>query len=358
MKLDVPIPPGAAARAHRVAMAAFASHRPAPRRRNYWRPAIALAVVAAAVGVLASPPGHSVIHAIREAVGVKKAQKELFSLPAPGRLLVNSPRGPWVVEENGSKRLLGPYREASWSPFGRFVVALKGDELVTMEPNGNVHWTLARPGVRSPRWGGLHANTRIAYVARDGLRVVAGDGTGDRLLAPGEKGPLAWRPGYLSQLAYVSASEVRLQDTDSNRMLWRANRGPAEPVLRLDWSADGSRLLVLWAHRLLVLDARGRVVSQRDGDFLDATFVGTTKQLAVLDGPGDVILGGRNFFETAGLRQLLSSADGTWLLVTRPTADQWVFVRARPPHTIRAYSQITRQFGTGKFPAVAGWVAK
>src|SRR5438034_20663 len=81
--------------------------------------------VAALAGVLASPPGRSVIQSIREAVGVKKTQHELFSLPAPGRLLVNSSRGAWVVEQNGSKRLLGPYREASWSPFGRFVVALK-----------------------------------------------------------------------------------------------------------------------------------------------------------------------------------------------------------------------------------------
>ncbi len=75
----------------------------------------------------------------------------------------------------------------------------------------------------------------------------------------------------------------------------------------------------------------------------------------MLDAPGDVVLGGRNFFEAAGLRQLASSPDGTWLLVTRPAADQWVFVRACPPHTIRAVSGITRQLGGGRLPTVSGW---
>jgi hypothetical protein len=360
VKLEVPIPPGAEDRAHRVAMAAFASHRPAPPSRNYWRPAFALAVVTAAVGVLASPPGRSVIHAIREAVGVKKAQKELFSLPAPGRLLVNSTRGAWVVQQNGSKRLLGPYREASWSPFGRFVVAVRGDELVTMEPNGSVHWTLTEQGVRSPRWGGLKENTRIAYLARDGLHVVAGDGSNDRLMAT-ETGPLAWRPGFLSELAYVSAREVQLEDTEPGRVQvpWRASLGPNQPVLRIAWSADGTRLLVVSAHGFVVLDAAGKRVTEQPGSFRDATFVGRTHQVATLSARGDIVIFGKQvLFHSPGLRQVVSSPDGRWLLLTWPAANQWVFVRVAAPHTIRAYSGITRQFGMGKFPVVAGWVGK
>ena len=149
-----------------MAMAAFSARKPTPRRRSYWKPVVAVVVVAAVAGVLASPPGRSVIHAIREAVGVKNAQRELFSLPAPGRVLVNSRSGPWVVEQNGSKRLLGRYTEASWSPFGRFVVAVKNRyELVTMEPNGSVHWTSAAPAVHLPSWGGTHTDTRIAYLS-------------------------------------------------------------------------------------------------------------------------------------------------------------------------------------------------
>ena len=60
---------------------------------------------------------------IREVVGVEESAPALFSLPASGQLLVTADSGAWVVDEDGSKRLLGGYREASWSPFGRFVVA-------------------------------------------------------------------------------------------------------------------------------------------------------------------------------------------------------------------------------------------
>jgi hypothetical protein len=356
VNLEVPIPPGAEERAHRVVMAAYASHRPSPPRRTYWRAAIVVAAVAVLAGVLTSPPGRSVIHAIREAVGVKKTQHELFSLPAPGRLLVQSSRGPWVVQQNGTRRLLGQYREASWSPFGRFVVGAKADELVTLEPNGTVHWTLARPGVRSPRWGGLRTDTRIAYSSRDGLRVVAGDSSGDRLLVRGNHGPFAWRPDRLAQLAYVSRGEVRLEDTDSGRVLWRASRGSSEPVRRIGWSADGSRLLVVSEHGVLVLDDAGRVVARVPGSFLDATFVGPTAGLAVLTSGGDVRVAGRVVFHAAGLRQLVSSSDGRWLLLTWPGANQWVFVRVAAPHTIRAYSAVARQFGGGSFPTVSGWV--
>jgi hypothetical protein len=361
---DVAIPEGAEERAHGVAMAAFAERRPSPRERNLWRPAVVVVAVAALAGVLASPPGRSVIQSIREAVGVKKTQHELFSLPAPGRILVDSSGGPWVVDANGSRRRLGSYREASWSPFGRFVVAARANELVTLDPMGGVHWTLGRPAVRFPRWGGLHANTRIAYVDRTGLRVVAGDGTGDRLLAPAETGPFAWRPGVLSQLAYVSASEVRLEDVDSGRVLWRANRGLNEPVRRIAWSADGTRLLVVTAHGLRVYDSHGRVVSRDDTSSaaanVDATFVGQTHEVAVLRNGTDVFLlrTRLTLFRAGGLRRVVSSPDGRWLLLSWPAADQWVFVGVQAPHRIRAFSGITRQFGGGAFPTVSGWIGK
>lgn len=356
MNLEVPIPAGAEERGRRVVMAAYASHPPAPRKRTYWRPAIAIAVVAAFAGILASPPGRSVINSIRETIGVKKAQRELFSVPAPGRLLVQSPRGAWVVQQDGSKRLLGPYRAASWSPFGRFVVAARANELVALEPNGTVHWTLARPGVRSPRWGGLRTDTRIAYDSRAGLRVVAGDSSGDRLLLRAQHGPFAWRPGRLAQLAYVNASEVRLEDTDSGRVLWRARRGSNEPVRRIVWSADGTRLLVVAAHELRVLDDHGQVVARVPGSFLDATFVGATPGLAVLTTRGDVRVESTLLFHATGLRELVSSPDGRWLLATWPGANQWVFVRTAAPHSIRAYAGIAHQFGGGSFPLVSGWI--
>lgn len=359
MNLDVPIPTGAEERAHRVVIGAFASHRPAPQRRTYWRPAVVVAVVAAVAGILASPPGRSVIHAIREAVGVKKAQRELFSLPASGRLLVQSPRGPWVVEQSGSKRLLGPYREASWSPFGRFVVARRGDELVTMAPDGKLHWTLARPALRLPAWGGRHADTRIAYLTRRNLHVVAGDGTGDRMRCADSLAPVvpAWQPGSLSTLAFAAGDgRVYVYDTTTCRLILRTPPGAAPT--RLQWSSDAKLLLVAGRAGIRIYDAFGRLVHGALGPVIDATFVGKGHELGEVEANGDVRVGDRVVFHAAGLREIVSSPDGRWLLLTWPAANQWVFVRAEAPHTIRAVSGITRQFGGGRFPTVSGWIGK
>jgi len=355
VRFDVPIPPGAAERAHRVAMAAFAERRPTPKRRSYWRPAIVIAVVAALAGILASPPGRSVIRSIREAVGVENAKQELFSLPAPGRLLVESPRGPWIVTADGSRRLLGDYREASWSPFGRFVAGARSNELVALDPEGGVRWTIARPGVRAPRWGGLHDDTRVAYLARDGLHVVAGDGTGDRLLAPGKQGPFAWRPGALAELLVAAPGGLRLEDTDSGRVLWHVATAPAQ---RIAWSADGGRVFVVTPRGLRVYDPTGRLVIRDAGPVRDATFVGAGHRIAVLRPDGAVVLLGatKPIFRAAGLRRVVSAPDGRRLLLTWPAADQWVFVRVAAPHTLDAVSGIARQFGGGRFPDVSGWV--
>src|SRR5207249_10763758 len=93
-----------------------------PRRhaRELGFAAAAVALVAAAV----TPPGRSVVNSIRDAVGrekvvgVQNAKQELVRLPAPGVLLVQSRRGAWIVRRDGSRRLLGPYRYAAWSPRG------------------------------------------------------------------------------------------------------------------------------------------------------------------------------------------------------------------------------------------------
>jgi hypothetical protein len=364
-RLDsVPIPDGAEERAHRVAMSAFSERKPTPRRRTYWRPAIAVVAAAAVAGVLASPPGRSVIQSIREAVGVKHAAPALFQLPAPGRLLVNSAHGPWVVEQGGSKRLLGAYREASWSPFGRFVVALRNDELVTMEPNGKVHWTLARPGLSVPAWGGKHSDTRIAYLTRHNLHVVAGDGTGDAMKCADGLAPVApaWRPGSLSVLAFAAPNgRVQVYDVSNCRLILRTPPGPLP--MKLEWSSDGKLLLVVSSH-VQLYDAHGRLVVGDDpaggSPDLDATFVGASETVVVLRTTGLVFrLGdGRSIFRGTGLRRLVSSPDGHWLLLTWPAANQWVFVRVQAPHRIRAFSGITRQFGGGAFPSVSGWIGK
>jgi hypothetical protein len=63
-------------------------------------------------------------------------------------------------------------------------------------------------------------------------------------------------------------------------------------------------------------------------------------------------------FRASGLRQIVSSPDGLWLLLSWPAANQWVFVRVQDGHAIRAFAGITRRFGGGAFPAVSGWIGK
>ena len=357
---------GAEERAWRVIEAAFAERSPAHARHpRALRAALALAVAAAGIAALATPPGRAVVEHVREAVGVERAQPALFSLPSSGRLLVSSDAGAWIVQPDGSRRLLGKYASATWSPHGLYVAATRADELAALEPDGGVRWSLARPAVLFPRWTGTPTDTRIAYFDRTGLRVVAGDGTGDRLIAPAATGPAAWRPGPRRELAYVSAREVRVQDADSGRVVWRAGRGPAEAVNSLSWSTDGSRLLVLAPHALRVYDARGRLVARDDPSdgAVDAAaaFIPGTRRIAVISVHGaqsDVFLlrSGRLLFRGTGVFEgLAPSPDGRWLLVGWPTADQWVFIGTGSRRRIRAVSNVSGQFRSASFPRLEGW---
>ena len=360
--IEIPGEHEARARAWRVLAASFSQRQPVERRARMLRPAIAVAIAVAAIAAVVSPPGRAVLDEIREVVGVERAQPALFSLPTPGRLLVTSDAGVWVVQQDGSKRLLGPYREASWSPLGRFVVAAGENELAALEPDGDVRWTLARPRVRFPRWTGSATDTRIAYVDRTGIRVVAGDGTGDRSLVRDVRGPLAWRPGSGYVLAYATPRHVLVVDTTSGRTLARVTR-PSGPVTAIEWSSDGRRLLVLSAHHLRVYDDRGRLVDQEDPaegwPAVAATFRPGVGGVAVARVHGSqssaYILGGRDLFNGTGVFEgLVWAPDARWLLVTWATADQWVFVRA-DGRRIRAVSNVSEQFRSRSFPTVEGW---
>jgi hypothetical protein len=314
-RIEIPGEHESRERAWIVLESAFAE-RPAAGRRTYMlRPALAIAIVVAALAAVLSPPGRAVLDDLRHVVGVERAQPALFSLPSDGRLLVASDAGVWVVQRDGSKRLLGPYREASWSPFGRFVVAARENELAAVEPDGGVRWTLARPGVRSPRWGGTATDTRIAYVDRTGLRVVAGDGTNDRLVVAGYRGRFAWRSSNGFVLAYASRpNRVTLYDAAEGRVLARSAPGRIE------------------AHEPAVIRRRGTA--------------------------REVIVDGRVVFRAVGLlRRPTASPDGRWLLVAWPAADQWVFVRANGTG-IRAVANVSEQFRSREFPRVEGWCCR
>lgn len=199
-------------RAWQVISRAYLEHEPQPVARSYRRPlvlAVALVAVGTLIGVAVSPAGSSIVHSVREAVGISKAAPALTRLPTAGQLLVSSDEGPWIVQPDGSKRLLGDYEQASWSPHGLFVAVTEKHELLAVDPHGTVRWSLARPGTISlPRWS--PDGYRIAYLDRSTLRVVNGDGTDDRRFAGAvaHVAP-AWQPNPHNRhiFAFVSSSK-------------------------------------------------------------------------------------------------------------------------------------------------------
>ena len=175
-------------------------------------------------------------------------------------MLVNAPDGAWVVSADGSKRFLNDYRDAAWSPHRLYLAAVRGNQLVAMEPNGKVHWKLARRGaVHDPQWS--YEGFRIGYFAGRELRVVNGDGTGDRLLTPdARRGVLAWQPDTHT-LAFVNrAGSIVVRDVDLPRSVAVTERNGASTVIvnrrtlfsgagtisGVAWSPDSRWLLLNW----------------------------------------------------------------------------------------------------------------
>ena len=363
-RIPVPDEEPARERAHKVVLTAFAGREPVRRPSQARRVALGVGVAALAVALaVASPPGMAVVDRVREVVAVERTAPALFSLPAPGRLLVASDAGVWVVDADGRKRLLAGYREASWSPFGRFLVATGANELAALEPDGGVRWTLSRPGVRHARWGGTEVDTRIAYLSRSELRVVAGDGTGDRAVGHALAVAPAWRPGAGHVLTYVDRSNrVVTRDLVTGRVLWRV--GGRGGVAALEWSGDGRRLNVRRGRRIDVLTRDGRAwTGLRAPDLAvvgSAIRPGSHAWAAALNerGRSEVLVvgepGGRIFAGRGSVTDLAWSPDGRWLLIARPDADQWVLVRS-DGGSIRSVSRIAQQFRSRSFPRLEGW---
>ena len=115
-------------------------------------------------------------------------------------------------------------------------------------------------------------------------------------------------------------------------------------------------------HRIRVYDRLGHVVEQDDPSDAtfdrDAAFVARTPELVAIraTGLGSRVFSlatGRTYFSGSGvLRQLASSPDGRWLLVSWPTANQWVFVHLHP-RKIVGVARITQQFG--RDARIEGW---
>jgi hypothetical protein len=374
MLRDSAAPDEAAARERAWENVAAAFEQRPVRPRVARRAPVAVAAAVAALAVALSPPGDAVADWVRDAVGLKPkapaAQMPAAGrLPSGGRLLVTAGGAVWLVDRDGSRRRLGAWSGASWSPRGLFVVVWRGRRLAALDPRGHVRWSFEAPRpVTDAQWS--PSGFRIAYRSGQDLRVVGGDGNDDRVLDPGTFRPMAWRPGVREHvLAYSSGGHVDIVDTDRGARLARIQlpqvAGP------LAWSADGRRLFVNLGRSLGIYDARGRRTGRirMPGRVTVTTFVpargGAEVAVARRDpatGRSDVALMGvdsapRVLFSADGrFTRLRFSPTGSWLLVAWPDADQWVFIRpgATAAARVLASPAVSARFGVSGFPQVSG----
>jgi len=377
-------PPGEAAaqrRSWQLARAAFDEREPTPWPQRNARGLLLAAAVVGVVAAVLSPQGRAVISDVRDAlatekvVGVPEARPALFSLPAEGRLLATAPTGPWIVGADGSKRRLGDYDAASWSPRGQHVVASTRSRLVALTPRGKVRWSLARPRVHDARWS--PSGFRVAYLSGANLRILAGDGGDDSRVGTALAVAPAWRPVEEHVLAYVDRDQnLTVVETDAARTLWSAAIGPGP--LQLEWSADGRRLLAVTStgggrFTVTVDDEGGRRLQSLSfpGRFADAAFAPDDHRIALVRQragrselllvDGDVLRRQQPVFDGAGrFSDIAWSPGGRWLVLGWESADQWLFIRSADVEKIKAVSSLAKQFdpagtGAGAFPRIEGW---
>ncbi|HEX7058425.1 MAG TPA: hypothetical protein VF176_01055 [Solirubrobacterales bacterium] len=388
---ETPIPREAEAERRGLLMASEVfAQRQTPRRQAFPRLALAVGISALLMGILLSPAGAAVRDWVRNVftTGVPDAERALTEVPGGGRLLVQSQAGPWVVQPDGSRRLLGQYGDATWSPHGLFVAATAGSTLSALEPDGTPRWSIsAASAIADPRWS--PSGVRIAYRTGRELRVVNADGTEDRAVDPDVAfAPPAWVPSGLHLLAYVDGKRrLRMVDTDSGELAASALAIPG--TLGLAWSPDGS-LLLEWTERGLWLRAVSsdklsqrietgpprRVPLPRNAAVRAAAFSPRDRTIAALlrlparpaGGPHSEVIavdpdGGprrRPFAVSGELSDLTWSPDGSRLLVSWPDADQWLFLSLRRAGRIQAVEGIASVFSPGHsgrapFPKIDSW---
>ena len=391
--VQVPVPSEAERRGLAVVEAAYAEREGGERGgfEGRWplpRLALALGIATLLMALLLSPAGAAVRDWVGDVVDTSTPPPEpvLSEIPGGGQLLVQSASGPWVVQPDGSRRLLGDYEEATWSPRGLFVAVAKGRTLTAVEPDGTPRWSIDAPRrVADPRWS--PSGYRIAYRSGTSLRVIAGDGTGGRLLDSTAYIAPSWSPKGDPRLAHVSEDGMlRIVNSESGEVL------AAAPALRrireMEWGADGRAILeasqgalrlrsvrtrklpsgpALGEGRLLpvaagltVVDAalspRRQVVAAVFTRWRDSG----TRSSVVVFGP-DAEKPRRLLTVPGSLGQVAWSPDGRRLLVAWPPADQWLFLPAGRGQG-RAVADISRAFSPGgraaSFPRIEGWCCR
>jgi PQQ enzyme repeat len=364
-------------RAWPIVRTAHAERARVPWIERHSRLVIALALLGALAVAAVTPPGRALVDTVRERVGEEPPPENVFDrVPGGGRLLVQSASGPWVVHEDGSKRLLGRYDDAAWSPRGLYVVATEGGKLVALDAkSGDVRWSLSRSQpVADPRWSGGGLDTRIAYRAGSSLHVVAGDSSPDYVLADGVL-PVApaWQ-GDSHVLAYAGGDgRIHVVDADSRQELWRTRK--VEGIRELEFS--GHRLVVSTATRVIVFrDGKGSpFLRARPGHSLLDTLGGViyaeynpkTDSTALFRSSCSVagaclLIPDTRLFEGPGrISNLATSPDGKWIVAGWPDADQFLFFRRLPRlGKVVSVSDVTAEFSPGvsgaePFPRIAGW---
>jgi hypothetical protein len=378
-----------------VALAAeTAAGTPARRALRRRRAALPAAVAVAAAAVLAlTPAGAAVRDWIDDAVGPPPPTRTtLGPIPGGGELLVQSRSGPWVVRDDGSRRLLGDYDAAAWSPRGRYLAVTDGRTLGAVEPDGDPRWSIDAPGeARDPRWS--TSGQRIAYRSAGDLRIVAGDGTTDRAIGPVAPHvapawmPVAAGPYSRNVLAYADTPEsLRVIDADTGRvishadlpdvssiqwlgrdLLLAAGPGSLEIVKARSGKFDPLTLPALDGGRLVgvTASANGRSLAALTERNEGSGPPRATLTLARLATAGHRIVDRRRLFTGLGSFQAPQfSPDGSRVLLGWRDADQWLFFDAageRRGGKPLAIGDVARQFdpgasrGEAAFPRASGW---
>jgi hypothetical protein len=387
---EEPIPGAAEAERRGVELVtrAYAERRPERQPVRLRRLAFAFALAALLAALILSPAGAAVRDWVDDVftAGVDNAEPALTDVPGGGSLLVQSPRGPWVVQADGSRRLLGSYGEATWSPHGLFVVASSGRTLSAIETDGTPRWSISAGGrIGDPRWS--PSGFRIAYRAGRSLRVERADGTAStRVAATSAAVPPAWYPPGPHVLAYIDAGR-RLVVAEAETGSTIDASGASPGVTGLSWSRDGKEILEvarrgIWLRDVRIgklagffqLGAAARVKLPASAVVRDAAFAPPGRTVAILlerrsaAGPRSEALlvdpsGGpaRRIFAVSGrLTELAWSPDGHRLLLAWPAADQWLFVPITRGPSLRVLGNVASVFAPGRsgrvpFPQIEGW---
>ena len=238
---------------------------------------------------------------------------------------------------DGSRRLLGTYDDASWSPFGRYVVASAPERARRRSTPRAPSAGRSRDPASGSRAGRAAPPTRASPTS------AATGSTSSRATARATSWPATHpQPAFHPRGARASGSSSPTPTPTGASMRSSPRRaarsGAATPPgapQSLEWSSDGRRLLVLSPGRVSILDGGTRAPRRRRGGARrDRRGVpaGTRRRTpsSTARRPGSrVTLGGRTLFSLGGeLRGLTWSPDGRWLLVGSPASDQWVFIRA------------------------------